>query len=69
MISAMQQPWSVVIEQLAELDSRQDFDALGQALLQLRLQRFDGWFVPCEEATATQVELLENLWLDTATSE
>ena len=35
MISAMQQPWSVVIEQLAELDSRQDFDALGQALLHL----------------------------------
>ena len=46
MISAMQQPWSVVIEQLAELDRRQDFDALGQALQQLprdsspsRLQR------------------------------
>ena len=35
MISAMQQPWSIVIEQLAELDRGQDFAALGQALQQL----------------------------------
>ena len=35
MISTMQQPWSVVIEQLAELDRGQDFAALGQALQQL----------------------------------
>ena len=35
MISAMQQTWSVVIEQLAELDRGQDFAALGQALQQL----------------------------------
>ena len=32
---AMQQPWSATIEQLAELDRRQDFAALGQALQQL----------------------------------
>ena len=31
----MQQPWSVVIEQLSELDRRHDFGALGQALKQL----------------------------------
>ena len=35
MIAAMQQSWSATIEQLAELDRRQDFAALGQALQQL----------------------------------
>ena len=38
-------------------------------MLQLRLQRFEGWYVPCEEASVNQAELLENLLLDTATSE
>ena len=35
MITAMQQPWSATIDQLAELDRRQDFAGLGQALQQL----------------------------------
>jgi len=35
MIAAMQQSWSATIEQLAELDRRQDFAALGQVLQQL----------------------------------
>ena len=35
MITVMQQSWSATIEQLAELDRRQDFAALGQALQQL----------------------------------
>jgi len=35
MIAALQQPWSARIEQLADLDRRQDFAALGQALQQL----------------------------------
>ena len=30
-------------------------------MLQLRLQRFEGWHVPCQEATAGQAELLESL--------
>ena len=30
-------------------------------VLQLRLQRFEGWHVPCQEATAGQAELLESL--------
>ena len=37
-------------------------------LLQLRLQKLDGWYVPCEQATATQAELLESLLGDAATS-
>ena len=132
MIKAMQQPWSATIDQLAELDRRQDFAGLGQALeasgwtiwhpqqqplqvqvaalraarviagfhgaawhglgwidadapkprlvllgdrpsldlmLQLRLQRFEGWFVPCEAATADQAQLLERLITDAAASE
>ena len=35
MITAMQQPWSASIGQLAELDRLQDFAGLGQALQQL----------------------------------
>jgi len=35
MISSMQKPWPVVIEQLAELDRGQNFAALGKALHQL----------------------------------
>ena len=38
-------------------------------MLQLRLQGFEGWYVPCEEASVNQAELLENLLMDTATSE
>ena len=38
-------------------------------LLQLRLQGFEGWYVPCEQATAAQAELLESLLGDAATSE
>ena len=30
-------------------------------MLQLRLQRLEGWHVPCQEATAGQAELLESL--------
>ena len=38
-------------------------------LLQLRLQGFEGWYVPCEQAMAAQAELLESLLGDAATSE
>ena len=38
-------------------------------MLQLRLQRFEGWYVPCQEATAGQAELLESLLADAAASE
>ena len=38
-------------------------------MLQLRLQRFEGWFVPCEAATADQAQLLERLIADPAASE
>ena len=38
-------------------------------LLQLRLQRLNGWYVPCEEATATQAELLESLLREITVSE
>ena len=38
-------------------------------MLQLRLQRFEGWFVPCEAATADQAQLLERLITDAAASE
>jgi len=38
-------------------------------MLQLRLQRFEGWFVPCEAATADQAQLLERLISDPAASE
>ncbi len=38
-------------------------------MLQLRLQRLKGWYLPCQEATATQAELLERLIVDPSASE
>ena len=50
--------------QLLLLGDRPSLDLM----LQLRLQGFKGWYVPCQVATADQAELLETLLADAVAS-